>query len=116
MREKSVEAALISPRMCATIALSVAFVASQGLSRANAQGVATHIPATPFVSPTSVGLIAALTAAPRTMTVLVASAAVPTPPTVSCSANPEIINQGATATITAAGSSPQQPARPSLDL
>ncbi len=106
MRENwSVEAAVVSPRLCAAIALSVVFVASQGLGRANAQGVATHIPATPFVSPASGGPLAALTAAPRA--VLAASAAVPTPPTVSCSANPSIINQGATATITAAGSSPQ---------
>jgi hypothetical protein len=40
-------------------------------------------------------------------TVVTVNAVEAAPPTISCSANPSIINQGGTAVITAAGSSPQ---------
>jgi hypothetical protein len=40
-------------------------------------------------------------------TAVTVNARVPAPPTISCSANPSIINQGGTAIVTAAGSSPQ---------
>jgi hypothetical protein len=48
-----------------------------------------------------------LVASPWVVTVVAAPTALPFPPTISCSANPSIINQGGTTVITAAGSSPQ---------
>ncbi len=51
--------------------------------------------------------VGTLVASPWVVTVLAAPTALPFPPTISCSANPSIINQGGTTVITAAGSSPQ---------
>ena len=51
--------------------------------------------------------VGTLVASPWVVTVLAAPTALPFPPTISCSAKPSIINQGGTAVITAAGSSPQ---------
>ena len=51
--------------------------------------------------------IGTLVASPWAVTVSAAPVTVVPPPTISCSANPSIINQGGTAVITAAGSSPQ---------
>jgi hypothetical protein len=76
---------------------SVAKISSEGHATALAAGTVNME-----------AMIGTLTASPVTVTVSNAPMAVaPPPPSTSCSANPTIVNQGGTAIITAAGSSPQ---------